>query len=44
MLFQHWHKPLFYVNHAAAERSAIVRARAERVVARFWAAYRRGPH
>ena len=43
MLFQHWHKPLFYV-HQPLPSDAIVRARAERVVARFWAAYRRGTH
>ena len=43
MLFQHWHKQLFYVN-LPLPSEAIVRARAERVVARFWAAYRRGPH
>ena len=43
MLFQHWHKQLFYVN-LPLPSEAIVRARAERVVARFWAAYRRGTH
>jgi TetR/AcrR family transcriptional regulator, mexJK operon transcriptional repressor len=43
MLFQHWHEALFYVN-APAPSEAVIRARAERVVARFWAAYRRGPH
>jgi AcrR family transcriptional regulator len=43
MLFQHWHKPLFYVNQPLPS-DAIVRARAERVVVRFWAAYRRGTH
>ena len=43
MLFQHWHKPLFYVS-LPLPSEAIVRARAERVVARFWAAYRRGTH
>jgi TetR/AcrR family transcriptional repressor of mexJK operon len=43
MLFQHWHKSLFYVS-APVPSEAAIRARAERVVARFWAAYRRGPH
>ena len=43
MLFQHWHKSLFYVS-AQVPSEAVIRARAERVVARFWAAYRRGPH
>jgi AcrR family transcriptional regulator len=43
MLFQRWHKQLFYVS-APPPSEAIIRARAERVVARFWAAYRRSPH
>jgi AcrR family transcriptional regulator len=43
MLFQHWHKALFYVA-APVPGEAAIRARAERVVARFWAAYRRAPH
>jgi AcrR family transcriptional regulator len=43
MLFQHWHQQLFYTA-APVPSEAVIRARAERVVARFWAAYRRGPH
>ena len=43
MLFQHWHKQLFYVNGPVPSEAAM-RARDERVVARFWAAYRRAPH
>ena len=43
MLFQRWLRPLYY-NDAPAPTEAAIRARAERVVARFWAAYRRGPH
>jgi AcrR family transcriptional regulator len=43
MLFQHWLKPLYYVSQPPPTE-ALLRARAERVVARFWAAYRRGPH
>ena len=35
MLFQHWHKQLFYVN-LPPPSEAVMRARAERVVARFW--------
>ncbi len=43
MVFQHWHRQLFYVPLPPPSEAAI-RAHAERVVARFWAAYRRGPH
>jgi TetR/AcrR family transcriptional regulator, mexJK operon transcriptional repressor len=43
MLFQHWLKQSLYVKLPAPSEAAL-RARAERVVARFWAAYRRGPH
>jgi TetR/AcrR family transcriptional repressor of mexJK operon len=43
MLFQRWYKQLLYVN-VPAPSEATIRARAERVVARFWAAYRHGPH
>ena len=43
MLFQRWYKQLLYLNLPAPSEAA-QRARAERVVARFWAAYRRGPH
>jgi hypothetical protein len=43
MLFQHWHPSLFYVSMPAPSE-ALMRARAERAVARFWAAYRRGTH
>jgi AcrR family transcriptional regulator len=43
MVFQHWHRQLFYVALPPPSDAAI-RAHAERVVARFWAAYRRGPH
>lgn len=42
MIFQHWLRQLYYVNLPPPSEE-IVRARAERVVARFWAAYRRGP-
>jgi TetR/AcrR family transcriptional regulator, mexJK operon transcriptional repressor len=42
MIFQRWVRPLYYVNLPAPSEE-IIRARAERVVARFWAAYRRGP-
>ena len=42
MLFQHWHRQLFYMPLPPPSEVAI-RAHAERVVARFWAAYRRGP-
>jgi AcrR family transcriptional regulator len=43
MLFQRWLKQLYYVSQPPPTE-ALLRARAERVVARFWAAYRRGPH
>jgi AcrR family transcriptional regulator len=43
MVFQHWNRQLFYVPLPPPTEAAI-RAHAERVVARFWAAYRRGPH
>jgi TetR/AcrR family transcriptional repressor of mexJK operon len=43
MLFQRWHKQLLYVNLPVPSEAAL-RARAERVVARFWGAYRHGPH
>jgi AcrR family transcriptional regulator len=43
MLFQRWHKQQLYVDMPVPSEAAL-RARAERVVARFWAAYRRGPH
>jgi AcrR family transcriptional regulator len=43
MVFQHWHRQLFYVP-LPPPSEALIRAHAERVVARFWAAYRRGPH
>jgi AcrR family transcriptional regulator len=43
MLFQRWYKQIWYVNQPVPSEAAL-RARAERVVARFWAAYRRAPH
>jgi AcrR family transcriptional regulator len=43
MLFQRWYKQLWYVA-APVPSEAQIRLRAERVVARFWAAYRHGPH
>ena len=43
MLFQRWLKQLLYMSQSPPSEEAM-RARAERVVARFWAAYRRGPH
>ena len=43
MLFQRWLRPLYYVR-GPPPTQALLRARAERVVARFWAAYRRGPN
>jgi AcrR family transcriptional regulator len=43
MLFQHWLKQSLYVRMPPPSEAAL-RVRAERVVARFWAAYRRGPH
>jgi TetR/AcrR family transcriptional repressor of mexJK operon len=43
MLFQHWHKQLMYVSQPVPSEAEI-RARAERVVARFWAAYRHSSH
>jgi TetR/AcrR family transcriptional repressor of mexJK operon len=43
MLFQRWYKQLLYVN-GPNPSEALMRARAERVVARFWAAYRHAPH
>jgi AcrR family transcriptional regulator len=43
MLFQHWHRQVFYLA-TPPPSEAQIRAHAERVVARFWAAYRRGPH
>jgi TetR/AcrR family transcriptional repressor of mexJK operon len=43
MLFQRWLRPLYY-NDGPPPSDLALRARAERVVARFWAAYRRGPH
>ena len=43
MVFQHWHRQLYFTSLPPPSEAAI-RAHAERVVARFWAAYRRGPH
>ena len=43
MLFQRWLRPLYYTDVPPPTELAL-RTRAERVVARFWAAYRRGPH
>jgi AcrR family transcriptional regulator len=43
MLFQRWAKHVYYTNQPPPSE-ALMRARAERVVARFWAAYRRRPH
>jgi AcrR family transcriptional regulator len=43
MLFQRWSKQLFYVSSPAPTEAAI-RARAARVVTRFWAAYQRSSH
>jgi len=43
MLFQRWLRPLYYTDAPPPSELAI-RTRAERVVARFWAAYRCGPH
>jgi AcrR family transcriptional regulator len=43
MLFQRWLRPLYYTD-APPPSELAMRTRAERVVARFWAAYRRGPH
>ena len=43
MLFQRWLRQVLYMN-LPPPSEASMRARAERVVARFWAAYRRGPH
>jgi AcrR family transcriptional regulator len=43
MLFQRWHQQLFYVP-LPVPSEADIRAHAERVVARFFAAYRAGTH
>lgn len=43
MLFQRWHKQVYFAS-SPPPSEAQVRARAERVVARFWAAYRYLPH
>jgi AcrR family transcriptional regulator len=43
MVFQHWHGQLFYVP-LPPPSEALIHAHAQRVVARFWAAYRRSPH
>jgi AcrR family transcriptional regulator len=43
MLFQRWLKQSLYVAQPSPSEAAL-RARAERVVARFWSAYRHGPH
>jgi AcrR family transcriptional regulator len=43
MLFQRWLRPIYYTD-APPPNELVLRARAERVVARFWAAYRRGPN
>lgn len=43
MLFQRWLKQSMYVKQPAPSE-AVLRVHAERVVARFWAAYRRNPH
>ena len=43
MLFQRWLKQSLYVQQPPPSDAAVL-ARAERVVARFWAAYRHGPH
>lgn len=43
MLFQHWNRHVYLMDSPQPAELAI-RAHAERVVARFWAAYRHGPH
>jgi AcrR family transcriptional regulator len=43
MLFQRWLRQVYYFN-SPPPSEALIRARAERVVARFWAAYRHVPH
>jgi AcrR family transcriptional regulator len=43
MLFQRWHRQVYYMS-SPPPTEALIRAHAERVVARFWAAYRRAPH
>ena len=43
MLFQHWHRHIYLMDTPMPSELAM-RAHAERVVARFWAAYRHGPH
>jgi AcrR family transcriptional regulator len=43
MLFQHWHKEIYYVSSPAPGEPTL-RAHAERVVARFLAAYRVSSH
>jgi TetR/AcrR family transcriptional regulator, mexJK operon transcriptional repressor len=43
MIFQRWLRTLYYTD-AQPPSDLAIRARAERVVARFWTAYRRGPH
>jgi AcrR family transcriptional regulator len=43
MLFQHWHRQVYLMDSPPPTEAAI-RAHAERVVARFWAAYRHVPH
>jgi AcrR family transcriptional regulator len=43
MLFQRWHRHVYYMS-SPPPTEALIRAHAERVVARFWAAYRRAPH
>jgi uncharacterized protein YcgL (UPF0745 family) len=43
MLFQRWHQQLFYVA-LPPPSEALFRAHAERVVTRFFAAYRSGAH
>ena len=43
MLFQRWYKPTWYVTQPQPSE-AVMRTHAERVVARFFAAYRHGAH
>jgi AcrR family transcriptional regulator len=43
MIFQHWHRQMYFVDTPLPTELAI-RAHAERAVARFWAAYRHIPH
>lgn len=44
MMFQHWHRQMYFIDTSLPPSELAIRAHAERTVARFWTAYRHGPH